>query len=151
MRGTDCREPNVDIVDRITPAHAGNSRWCCSCCPRTWDHPRTCGEQFQYFVKFPDPAGSPPHMRGTELLTDSSNIDKGITPAHAGNSAAQGLDTAGLGDHPRTCGEQIRQITMGVGIIGSPPHMRGTGLCCQRVGAVRRITPAHAGNSDPLQ
>ena len=49
------------------------------------DHPRSCGEQEQYWVKLQAGAGSPPLMRGT--VADRSLVEwyYRITPAHAGN------------------------------------------------------------------
>ena len=74
------------IGNGITPAHAGK-RWFfppifVSCT----DHPRTCGEKMAGYcrrIAFP---GSPPHMRGKALQTNSGILSSGITPAHAGKS-----------------------------------------------------------------
>ena len=45
-------------------------------------------------------------MRGTANAIIVKCQNNGITPAHAGNSAAIPISEAYPGDHPRTCGEQ---------------------------------------------
>ncbi len=114
----------------ITPAHAGNTaRLHYSGLP-DWDHPRTCGEytisQLSSMNVTGHPRtcgeycgynssknrhmGSPPHMRGIlkEIAWDKHN--KGITPAHAGNTENFINVTSFFEDHPRTCGEYTKQI-----------------------------------------
>ena len=52
-------------------------------------------------------------------------------------------------DHPRVCGEK-RVLGLKVcDILGSPPRMRGKGLCSGKLGLAQRITPAYAGKSCP--
>ena len=70
----------------ITPAHAGNSPSFKGLPTSNWDHPRPCGEQsaqrsFRILVW-----GSPPPMRGTARQKGGMVVERGITPAHAGNS-----------------------------------------------------------------
>ena len=45
MRGTDYQKSLIDPKARITPAHAGNSRWILCRQLASGDHPRACGEQ----------------------------------------------------------------------------------------------------------
>ena len=91
--------------------------------------------------------GSPPHMRGTGLKRSWTRHITRITPAHAGNSNGFVIIGRKVGDHPRTCGEQLASMSVTFFNQGSPPHMRGTvdffGFEFQEY----RITPAHAGNS----
>ena len=86
-------------------------------------------------------------MRGTPVTRKVARSVAGITPAHAGNTTGDTITSGTIQDHPRTCGEHliifIRQIT----VWGSPPHMRGTLLAKPLEARVRRITPAHAGNT----
>ena len=44
------------------------------------------------------------------------------------------------------CGEQLTISASVVAKLGSPPRVRGTGLCPGEAGRIRRITPACAGN-----
>ena len=69
--------------------------------------------------------GSPPRMRGKVICQLYRFGAIGITPAHAGKSAAPPFRLFNHGDHPRACGEK---------------QGRDLNLHC-RV----RITPAHAG------
>ena len=94
----------------------------------------------------------------------------GITPAYAGKSVRSGTVRAGIGDHPRVCGEKAfgRASPRGRGdhprvcgekladeypeqaARGSPPRMRGKAgkscIFCPSTG----ITPAYAGKSVAL-
>ena len=133
----------------ITPAHAGNRVPERTHGAAAGDHPRTCGEQ-QVCNDLPaDVVGSPPHMRGTAPSFRVIYAAFGITPAHAGNRYQKHHRQPSLQDHPRTCGEQTAFSDGWASNAGSPPHMRGTVQPLRFYQLVRRITPAHAGNSDP--
>ena len=91
MRGKALDENSDCHATRITPAHVGK-RW-----GTDWktflvkDHPRSCGEKRFSLNVNAHKAGSPPLMRGKELLHVKSCCQNGITPAHAGK---RNLDTA---------------------------------------------------------
>ena len=87
-------------------------------------------------------------MRGTGDEYAVFIRQDGITPAHAGNSFRYRSVTNSVRDHPRTCGEQIFASADEVNAKGSPPHMRGTERELAGEMLARRITPAHAGNSE---
>ena len=55
------------------------------------DHPRTCGEKKCTRRTRCNRVGSPPHMRGKETQGRTKFSGAGITPAHAGKSAAAAL------------------------------------------------------------
>ena len=63
--------------------------------------------------------------KGSDFLASCSDL--GITPAYAGKSGV----IAGLGfsewDHPRLCGEKIKNVKNRFARLGSPPPMRGKG------------------------
>ena len=92
--------------------------------------------------------GSPPHMRGkvSNQLDHWRNV--GITPAHAGKRRLTMAIGCVHGDHPRTCGEKPRFLRLAVIWWGSPPHMRGKGICVPAPPPPGRITPAHAGKRE---
>ena len=69
---------------RITPAHAGKSPENLRFHSCRQDHPRTCGEKHGAPVSLRCSAGSPPHMRGKAISSNSRTENAGITPAHAG-------------------------------------------------------------------
>ena len=70
-------------------------------------------------------------MRGTVMLGLWQWMQKGITPAHAGN---------------RWGGWKLQLESSGEMVLGSPPLMRGTVSLISNAGDINRITPAHAGN-----
>jgi len=114
--------------------------------PRSWDHPRPCGEQPSCHVQSQPPIGSPPPLRGTGGEGQDAG-DKGrITPAPAGNSGTRSTNRLPLRDHPRPCGEQFLGFLAGFSWGGSPPPLRGTGFFHPARHADIRITPAPAGN-----
>ena len=86
VRGTVCGSSPSRINHGITPACAGN-RALTSCLElSSWDHPRVCGEQYcpPHFIIFS--MGSPPRVRGTDLIFAKIFCRVRITPACAGNS-----------------------------------------------------------------
>ena len=53
-------------------------------------------------------------------------------------------------DHPRTRGEYPSVMVCHFFCAGSPPHTRGIPRSCQSDSRRTRITPAHAGNTQPV-
>ena len=104
-RGKDFSKLGWTLNARITPAHAGKS------VPRV--------------PQFRTPRGSPPHTRGKGHTACNSAIGFGITPAHAGKSSSIQALIASAWDHPRACGEKIREQLRKLNAQGSPPRMRG--------------------------
>ena len=133
---------------RITPAHAGKSPENLRFHSCRQDHPRTCGEKHGAPVSLRCSAGSPPHMRGKAISSNSRTENAGITPAHAGKSAVSMLLIFRRRDHPRTCGEKWYNAAQSWNQMGSPPHMRGKVLMVYVTFASSGITPAHAGKSE---
>ena len=64
-------------------------------------------------------------MRGKVFVQFAYLQCRGITPAHAGKSGADGSHAGGLEDHPRACGEKH---------VGQDVRVE-----------IEWITPAHAG------
>ena len=87
MRGTPTASSQSPRGRRITPAHAGNTRFFLGTRSLDPDHPRTCGEHAGIGVIRHVGGGAPPHMRGTHSLFDLGELVHGITPAHAGNTS----------------------------------------------------------------
>ena len=88
-------------------------------------------------------------MRGKRGDEQEFVVVRGITPAHAGKTAAANFIAKAQEDHPRACGENLFGQHAGGIREGSPPRMRGkrteSGLEVVR----QRITPAHAGKTEP--
>ena len=75
------------------------------------------------------------------------HVNRGITPACAGNSNKLETHMPDMGDHPRLRGEQGIAIGPSRYDRGSPPLARGTAILSMIIANVRGITPACAGNS----
>ena len=73
----------------ITPAYAGKSAILCFSSLLCWDHPRVCGEKSQIQEDAAKTPGSPPRMRGKEVVFIDSYLVERITPAYAGKSTLQ--------------------------------------------------------------
>ena len=111
------------------------------------DHPRTCGENFQYGVKLDGDAGSPPHLRGKLQRFIFWNFKFRITPAPAGKTVTNEKNHEKEWDHPRTCGENVKDVKFVVLGGGSPPHLRGKPAGLPLYAEQHRITPAPAGKT----
>ena len=106
-----------------------------------------CGEQEHQRPGTPDCGGSPPRVRGTELIDVEPLGIQRITPACAGNRIRRLRGDLPVMDHPRVCGEQSVFSLVVRYHKGSPPRVRGTESAGAAQGGGRRITPACAGNS----
>ena len=147
MRGTPARPGAVRRGVRIIPAHAGNSELPCMVASRAADHPRACGELQRDIVRENRHAGSSPRMRGTPSERLLGDRRRRIIPAHAGNSHRPREPARFKPDHPRACGELQLSFLPADLDAGSSPRMRGTPQEAENAQALRRIIPAHAGNS----
>ena len=132
---------------RITPARAGKRPAATSSRMPNRDHPRTRGEKTSWGKWGCRCEGSPPHTRGKGKVHRGGDGLVGITPAHAGKRLHPYGPYAWPGDHPRTRGEKLVPLALGLGFQGSPPHTRGKGQSAGQAVLVVGITPAHAGKS----
>ncbi len=88
-------------------------------------------------------------MRGKPTIQQSCINNYRITPAHAGKTPDCNRSDTANQDHPRACGENLLPHLQLYNTTGSPPRMRGKrGLLLGMV-VGRRITPAHAGKTQP--
>ena len=147
MRGKERVAMCHDTIGRITPAHAGKSLFYQAARKLCKDHPRPCGEKWPLLGVYHISAGSPPPMRGKDMLEYAADILNGITPAHAGKRCVCSRHFAPREDHPRPCGEKDRDADDYKPQSGSPPPMRGKVYMKRRLKCYARITPAHAGKS----
>ena len=109
----------------ITPARAGKSARGCASSARGWDHPRACGEKHAGTLVNDVAAGSPPRVRGKDVIMVADTHPAGITPARAGKRCRRWIHTGLQGDHPRAGGEKrYPSEKIGNG-KGSPPRVRG--------------------------
>ena len=84
-------------------------------------------------------------MRGKAGAERLRRKGGGITPACAGKSYIWAGTTTPLTDHPRVCGEKIKQKFDNDVDKGSSPHVRGKVLRRRSPSRRHRITPACAG------
>ena len=147
LRGTASFCWFIRRSNRITPAPAGNRLESTSPVIPYRDHPRPCGEQNPMLGYTVCRLGSPPPLRGTEIVVQIGMLLHRITPAPAGNSLSSHCSFAAARDHPRPCGEQIDDPAPIEPTKGSPPPLRGTAEKPEYLDAVPGITPAPAGNS----
>ena len=134
-------------VTRITPACAGKSLWRWQHRQSDWDHPRMCGEKAVFDMCSCHSLGSPPHVRGKVACKVQAVCYEGITPACAGKRGCPHSGPGTTRDHPRVCGEKFVRNACSVIVWGSPPRMRGKGICFRLEKRPRGITPACAGKS----
>ena len=104
-----------------------------------------CGEKGQRPLHGRYPLGSPPHMRGKVVRFGVRAGALGITPAYAGKSCSYNSRTTASGDHPRMCGEKVRNRRRESKRLGSSPRMRGKVFPPVSSSVYTRITPAYAG------
>ena len=131
----------------ITPAHAGKTTEGSWISTAKRDHPRACGENIPRPLHNLRVQGSPPRMRGKQRRVVLQYEDRGITPAHAGKTAADNRAGVWRRDHPRACGENRMSSSESARSSGSPPRMRGKLFGYLALREACGITPAHAGKT----
>ena len=78
---------------RITPAPAGKTAFFYRFISYSEDHPRTCGENIATKRERNRNLGSPPHLRGKQKDIEAIEQCAGITPAPAGKTLKNDVDT----------------------------------------------------------
>ena len=125
VRGKERGLPVEHRKEGITPARAGKRNWPPEQCGPSRDHPRACGEKGKAAKKKFASSGSPPRVRGKALSQPGVIAAWGITPARAGKRYGSSCESSTHRDHPRACGEKIREQLRKLNAQGSPPRMRG--------------------------
>ena len=111
------------------------------------DHPRMCGEhRTRYSVHTPF-VGSSPHVRGALQRLHLAFVQIGIIPACAGSTSSLYESCVLVRDHPRMCGEHLREIGQETAQQGSSPHVRGAQVWDGNEFAQTGIIPACAGST----
>ena len=147
MRGKHLANLSLHLGAGITPADAGKTDCCNQPLNHTQDHPRGCGENQQVGERALKLLGSPPRMRGKLFADSALRTPVRITPADAGKTAGNFVQTASATDHPRGCGENLRGSFLQRSSAGSPPRMRGKHPQLKGEWESKRITPADAGKT----
>ena len=113
-------------ITGIIPACAG-STWSMAI-GTAWDgdHPRMCGEHRISVNTVSSSAGSSPHVRGAQIVSDFHGLPTGIIPACAGSTARDTSKIAVFRDHPRMCGEHVRRQSVRQLLTGIIPACAGS-------------------------
>ncbi len=88
---------------------------------------------------------SPPHTRGSTLVTNTVPVGMNVPPAHAGIDLYKTIEARRATSPPRTRGDRPEDQQMEKQIIQSPPHTRGSTLDCFCGRCFLDVPPAHAG------
>ena len=147
VRGKPCGRITEVSHERITPAGAGKTQPHADRHAANQDHPRRCGENAAARRQTRSKSGSPPQVRGKQLMLVQHAIIPRITPAGAGKTTPVMPEAVTTADHPRRCGENSEEQEPMRGKIGSPPQVRGKRKSPARASNLRRITPAGAGKT----
>ena len=145
MRGQAPDHYRLNPEPRITPADAGTSFQIAFFVSPNQDHPRGCGDKHHGACGTQCHRGSPPRMRGQDLIGPAAASILRITPADAGTRNLLGYMATGMEDHPRGCGDKSIRAVLATSAAGSPPRMRGQEIHQSDSMRVVRITPADAG------
>jgi len=105
-----------------------------------------CGERAAQARARSPQAGSAPRVRGTEDDGSRTRDACRFSPACAGNGPSRRPIWVSTPVQPRVCGERSKPSLMAGFRSGSAPRVRGTGGSIPSGGAVRRFSPACAGN-----
>ena len=147
MRGKLFHNCSVLCFVRIIPAHAGQTRSDYQNGDTQPDHPRACGANARRRDCRRAIYGSSPRMRGKPEHRHPGHGHRRIIPAHAGQTCGGRRGPACSADHPRACGANIGVDVSDAFGCGSSPRMRGKLPCARSGRRLRRIIPAHAGQT----
>ena len=86
-------------------------------------------------------------MRGKLSWVAIQIFSVGITPADAGKTLIDEIQTEFNRDHPRGCGENGKRNSATFSAMGSPPRMRGKLTEVVLLLQILGITPADAGKT----
>ena len=125
VRGKRTSPRPTPACTRITPARAGKTNSHNFLVHQTQDHPRACGENILAYSHEYVNRGSPPRVRGKQILQRRLALLPRITPARAGKTHFAPLLLLLHRDHPRACGENYNAQIESYTQAGSPPRVRG--------------------------
>ena len=132
---------------RLIPAHAGNTCKARATALRTTAHPRSRGEHDPERHAGGPTHGSSPLTRGTRGKRVLVLGEERLIPAHAGNTRREPQAAPAPPAHPRSRGEHGAPSLSVRWTPGSSPLTRGTQARGVEGGVLRRLIPAHAGNT----
>ena len=146
-RGTLAGCGFVAAAAGLIPAHAGNTPQISRVAQFMRAHPRSRGEHGEGRSLLGFGWGSSPLTRGTLCLISRQKNERGLIPAHAGNTnGGHGFVLVGQA-HPRSRGEHTVRRGTARCRLGSSPLTRGTLHAQTTLALLGGLIPAHAGNT----
>ena len=125
MRGKPAHEKHLIAPGGLIPAHAGKTQRIVAPGSREPAHPRSRGENEPAPLRRGIALGSSPLTRGKLKKAKLSGAASQLIPAHAGKTASSTSESVRFPAHPRSRGENIRQLVHFFGGNGSSPLTRG--------------------------
>ena len=134
-------------AERLIPAHAGKTAPPRPRPSSPGAHPRSRGENSVTALRYSTWPGSSPLTRGKHRVLLGDLEEAGLIPAHAGKTSTCGRRSTSWTAHPRSRGENLKQIARDVNKSGSSPLTRGKPHRQRTVHPRERLIPAHAGKT----
>lgn len=125
MRGAQRKGTSIELNCRITPAHAGSTKFLQNINEMDRDHPCSRGEHCFLSQALNFKLGSPPLTRGALKLTPKHPLFLRITPAYAGSTYLYQKMLIKERDHSCLHGEYTIILQIFLKIPGSPLLTRG--------------------------
>ncbi len=147
VRGTLPPQRQGRRADRFSPAGAGNTLRGAHKTHQRTVQPRGCGEHAVPMQNVNRRSGSAPRVRGTLFDELRTQYEVRFSPAGAGNTHRSWYRRLARTVQPRGCGEHLLQRLYTTYPTGSAPRVRGTLLLVLVDDALRRFSPAGAGNT----
>ena len=131
----------------LIPAHAGKTA--CRRQRRTSPaaHPRSRGENVRLGLRVRVRRGSSPLTRGKRDHAHEVRQGGRLIPAHAGKTPVPVLGPLPGRAHPRSRGENDRDVATAVSFTGSSPLTRGKPFVMPTAKPLEGLIPAHAGKT----
>ena len=146
-RGKPGRTFRCPTVRGLIPAHAGKTGQVISIVIVSRAHPRSRGENVDFFLDHGFVLGSSPLTRGKLSSLMKPRCDKWLIPAHAGKTALYVRVSRIPRAHPRSRGENVIAKAAAGPEVGSSPLTRGKPHQRSPHRSSRGLIPAHAGKT----
>ena len=146
-RGKHRRVETARAPRGLIPAHAGKTLRPKASPHRTRAHPRSRGENGSRQASPWTSSGSSPLTRGKLHVCSPSVCWFGLIPAHAGKTTIHSRLPIGCRAHPRSRGENCRNVLVATHRPGSSPLTRGKLIIRRWARTVWGLIPAHAGKT----
>ncbi len=131
------------------PARAGSTYGSGLGAPQWWDHPRACGEHSTESGWTSAGMGPSPRVRGAPGWARTRRRSAGTIPARAGSTLSRAAFMRRLRDHPRACGEHLREGWTDAFGRGPSPRVRGAHTRAGVHAETHGTIPARAGSTSP--